>query len=137
MQVNILLWVCVYEVASVVSDALRPTGQQPARLLCPWDSPGKNTGVSCHALLQGIFPTQGSNPHVDGSCIGWQVLYHQRYLGSPNIPVNDLYSPPFAFLNSNYLPPSFIVVFALYYLKFFYNFSHMNYVLLLRITHIN
>ena len=33
-----------------------------ARLLCPWDSPGKNTGVGCHALLQGIFPTQGLNP---------------------------------------------------------------------------
>ena len=30
-------------------------------LLCPWDSPGKNTEVGCHALLQGIFPTQGSN----------------------------------------------------------------------------
>ena len=28
---------------------------------CPWDSPGKNTGVGCHALLQGIFPIQGSN----------------------------------------------------------------------------
>ena len=35
--------------------------QQPARLLCPWDSPGKNTGVGCHFLLQGMFPTQGSN----------------------------------------------------------------------------
>ena len=34
-------------------------GLQPARLLCPWDSPVKNTGVSCHACLQGIFPTQG------------------------------------------------------------------------------
>ena len=34
----------------------------PARPLCPWDSPGKNTGVGCHALLQGIFLTQGSNP---------------------------------------------------------------------------
>ena len=32
--------------------------------LCPWDSPGKNTGVVCHALLQGIFPTQGSIPHL-------------------------------------------------------------------------
>ena len=32
------------------------------RLLCPWDSPGKNTGVGCHFLLQGVFPTQGSNP---------------------------------------------------------------------------
>ena len=35
---------------------------QPSRLLCPWDSPGKNTGLDCHALLQGIFPTQESNP---------------------------------------------------------------------------
>ena len=32
-----------------------------ARVLCAWDSPGKNTGVGCHFLLQGIFPTQGSN----------------------------------------------------------------------------
>ena len=32
------------------------------RLLCPWDSPGKNTGMDSHSLLQGIFPTQGSNP---------------------------------------------------------------------------
>ena len=30
-------------------------------LLCPWNSPGKNTGVGCHSFLQGIFPTQGSN----------------------------------------------------------------------------
>ena len=34
------------------------------RLLCPWDSPGKNTGVGCHALLQGIFLTQGLNLHL-------------------------------------------------------------------------
>ena len=34
----------------------------PSRLLCPWDSPGENTEVACDALLQGIFPTQGSNP---------------------------------------------------------------------------
>ena len=36
-------------------------GLQPIRLICPWDSPGKDIGVGCHALLQGIFPTQGSN----------------------------------------------------------------------------
>ena len=40
---------------------LGPHGLQPARLLCPRDSPGKNTGGGCHALLQGIFLTQGSN----------------------------------------------------------------------------
>ena len=34
----------------------------PAKLLCLWDSPSKHTGVDCHALLQGIFPTQRSNP---------------------------------------------------------------------------
>ena len=36
--------------------------REPGRLLCPWESPGKNTGVGCHVLLQGIFLTQGSNP---------------------------------------------------------------------------
>ena len=41
---------------------LRPYGLQPTRFLCPWDSPGKNTGVSCHCLLQEIFSTQGLNP---------------------------------------------------------------------------
>ena len=41
---------------------LRPHGLQPARLLCAWHFPGKNTGDDCHALLQEIFPTQGSNP---------------------------------------------------------------------------
>ena len=48
-------------VTPVVSDSLRPQGLQPARLLCPWDSPDKNTGVCCHFLLQGIFPNQGQN----------------------------------------------------------------------------
>ena len=51
-------------VTSVVSDSLWPYGLQPARLLWPWESPGKNTGVGCHALLQGIFPTQELNPHL-------------------------------------------------------------------------
>ena len=46
---------------SVVSDSLGPHRLYPARLLCPWDFPGKNTGEGCHFLLQGIFPTQGSN----------------------------------------------------------------------------
>ena len=50
--------VCVYQL-SVVSNSLQPHGLQPARLLCPWNSPGKNTGVGSHSLLQEIFPTQG------------------------------------------------------------------------------
>ena len=43
---------CCCEVASVVSDSVQPQRQQPTRLYCPWDSPGKNTGVGCHFLLQ-------------------------------------------------------------------------------------
>ena len=41
-----------------------PMGLQPTRLLCPWYSPVKNTGVGCHSLLQEIFPTQGLNPYL-------------------------------------------------------------------------
>ena len=41
-----------------------PMDCSPARLLCPWDFPGKHTGAGCHLLLQGIFLTQGSNPHL-------------------------------------------------------------------------
>ena len=55
-------------------DSLRPLGLQPARLLCPWDFPGKNTGVGCHFLLQGLFPTQGSNLRL---LLGRQILYHR------------------------------------------------------------
>ena len=46
------------------------------------DSPGKNPGVRCHALLQGIFPTQGSNPDLLHS--RW-ILYHLSHQGSPRI----------------------------------------------------
>ena len=53
---------CACEIISVMSDSLQPYGLSPTRLLCLWDSPGKNNGVRCHALLQGIFLTQGLNP---------------------------------------------------------------------------
>ena len=49
---------------SIMSNSSRSHGLWPARLLCPWDFPGRNTGVGCYALLQGIFPTQGSKPHL-------------------------------------------------------------------------
>ena len=42
---------------SVMFNSLQPHGLQPTRLLSPWDFPGKNTGVGCHSLLHGIFPT--------------------------------------------------------------------------------
>ena len=60
----------------------RPPGLKSARLLCPWDSPGKNSGVGWHALLQGIFPTQGSNPGLP-HC-KW-TLYQLSHQGNPSI----------------------------------------------------
>ena len=60
-------------VASAVSDFVQLHRLQPTRLVCPWDSPGKNAGVGCPALLQGIFPTQGLNWSL---CIGRRVLGH-------------------------------------------------------------
>ena len=64
---------------SVVSDSLRPHGLQFARIFCPWNSPGKNTGVGCHIILQGIFPTQGLNL---GLLDCRQMPYHLRHWGS-------------------------------------------------------
>ena len=63
-----------------MSASLQTHGLQPARLLCSWNSPGQNTGVGCHSLLQGIFPTQRVNPGLP-HCR--QILYclsHQRSL---------------------------------------------------------
>ena len=66
--------------SSVVSDPLPSHGPSPTRLLCPWHSPGKNTRVGCHFLLQGIFPTQGSNL---GLLHCRQVLHPLSQEGSP------------------------------------------------------
>ena len=66
----------------VMSDSLRHPGLQPSRLLCPWDSVDKNTGVGCHALLQGIFPTQESKPSLP-YCR--QIVYHLSHRGNPRI----------------------------------------------------
>ena len=49
---------------SVVFYCLWPHGLEPTRLHCPWNSPGKNTRVGCHTLLQGLFLTQGLNLSV-------------------------------------------------------------------------
>ena len=69
---------------------LRPYGWEPTRLLCPWDTPDKNTEVACHSLLQGIFSTQRSNSQL----LHWQVgslplappgkptSYHRIFWGS-------------------------------------------------------
>ena len=60
---------------SVVSNSLRSY-----RLYSPWNSPGQNTGAGSLSLLQGIFPTQGSNP---GLLHCWQILYQLSHKRSP------------------------------------------------------
>ena len=64
----------------VASDSVWPHGLWLASILCPRNSPGKNTRLGCHYLLQGIFPTQGSN-----LCLLHcrQILYHLSHQGSP------------------------------------------------------
>ena len=69
---------CVCESRSVVSDSLWPHG-----LYSPWNSPGQNTRVGSHSLLQGIFPTQALNPDLP-HCR--QILYQLSHQGSPRIP---------------------------------------------------
>ena len=66
----------VSESCSVGSDSLWPHG-----LYSPWNSPGQNTGVGSRSLLQGIFPTQGSNPGLLHCRLNHYQLSHQ---GSPN-----------------------------------------------------
>ena len=55
---------------------LWPYGLYPSRLLCPWDTPGKNTGVGCYFLLWGIFLTQESNTHLLQLLNCRRILYH-------------------------------------------------------------
>ena len=68
---------CESESCSVVSGSLRPQG-----LHSPWNSPGQNTGVGILSLLQGIFPTQVSNPGLP-HCR--RILYQLSHKGNPRI----------------------------------------------------
>ena len=62
--VCVCVWVCVcVSAAQLCLTLCNPVDCSPPGL-CPWNSPSRNTGVGCHALLQGIFPTQGSNLHL-------------------------------------------------------------------------
>ena len=63
-----------------MSDPSRPHGLKPARVLCPLNFPGQNTGVGDYCLLQGIFPTQQSNL---GFLHCRQILYHLSHQGGP------------------------------------------------------
>ena len=88
-----------------MSNSLQPYGLQPSRLLCPWDSPGKNTVLGYHNLLQGIFLTQGSNQHL--LCLlNWQA--GSLSLAPPEKPskyIGDFVS------RSNFLPFAFFLIY--------------------------
>ena len=74
-----------------------PHGLQAIRLLCPWDSPGKHTGVGCHALLQGIFLMQGWNLHL----LHWKRILHPlSYVGNSVIVMYALYISVFIALET-------------------------------------
>ena len=73
-----------------------PKWSEPASLLCPGNSPGKNTGVGCHALLQGIFPTEGWNPD---RLPCRRILYCLSHQGSPCLPKG----------RDNYIPVHFFI----------------------------
>ena len=65
-----------YAESLLLCPTLYDYGLQPSRFLCLWDSLGKNTGVGCHALLQGIFLTQGSNLQLLYLLHFREILYH-------------------------------------------------------------
>ena len=93
-QLCLTLWVC----------------KGATRLLCPWDFPGKNTGVGSHSLLQGIFPTQGSypgSPRITGSFFTvWatkealvSLESHLKYhFGKTYLSLCKISCPPFTWL---------------------------------------
>ena len=74
---------CRCQVASVVSDSVRPHGLQPTRLLRPWGSPGKNTGVGCHFLLQ--CRKVESESEVTQSCLTLSDPWTAAYQAPPSM----------------------------------------------------
>ena len=76
-----LIWQKEKMLVTVVSNSSWPVDCSPTGY-SPWNSPGKNTGVSSHSLLQEIFPTQGLNLHLL-HC--WQILYSLSHYEIPNL----------------------------------------------------
>ena len=68
-----------------MSDSLWPHGLYSTRLLCPWNSPEKNTRVGSHSLLQENFPTPGSNPGLSRCRRFFYHLSHPRTFSSMNL----------------------------------------------------
>ena len=93
-------FVRAYCVTLVMSNTFRPCGLQPARLLSPQDSLGKNIGVGYHALLQGIFLTQGSNPGLLNLLHCHVYFFTPSASGNPNKILSKRYIQISKFLDS-------------------------------------
>ena len=98
---------------SVMSKSFQPHGLQAARLLCSRDCPGKNTGVHCHFLLQGLFPTQGSNQHL--LCLLLLCLLHGQ---ADSLPLSHLGSPEISTLLTKAAFPSQVEIIPSPYISF-------------------
>ena len=103
-----LLHFAKYKCQSLSHVQLFVTPWTPARFLCPCDSPGKNTGMGCHSLLQGIFLTRGTNPGLS-HCR--RILYSLSHQGSPYFrtlcllfPLSRMHVSLFPMLNPLFLP---------------------------------
>ena len=103
-------------VCSVMSDPLQPHELWPTRLLCPWDFPGKNTGVVCHFLLWGIFPTEGLNMCL----LNWQM--DSLPLVPPGKHEDTFLSKEMLWKPTKYFVNTFLFSFCCFF--FFFKFCH-------------
>ena len=92
-QLHALSRSCLCSVAWWFLTLCNPMDCSPPRPLGPWNFPGKNTGAGCRFLLQGIFPAQGSNPHILCTHIGRQVFHHCANLEAPKPSQHSLNHP--------------------------------------------
>ena len=83
LQKKYIIFIVVVVVAQSYLTLCDPMDCSPTRLFCPWNSPGRNTGVGCHFLLQEIFPEQGLNLHL--LCLLHQSLTSPRQAGSSSL----------------------------------------------------
>ena len=92
MKVHCLcVCVCARSIAQPRMPLCDSTDCSPTGSSYTWSSPGKNVGVGSHSFLQGIFPTQGSNP---GLLHCRQILYHLSHQGNPGRRVEDGQNQP-------------------------------------------
>ena len=103
-----------------------PHGLWSARCLCPWDFPSKNTGMGCHFLLQGVFPTPGSNPRL--LHCRW-ILYHWTtrecsikpiISTTPCLLIEEIIPFPFKVIIGKYVLTAILVIVSCFHSSFLF-----------------